>query len=270
MNAPWPEVRAAGAADWPAIRTLLDAAGLPRTDLDASASDRFLVADGSAGVVGCIGLDPFPPLGLLRSLAVAEAARGQGLGARLVTALEDRVRALGLDALYLLTPAAAPFFARLGYRPLAALPGPLTHHPQAVGPCAQAQAMGKSFLEPIPMTTLEIFDPAMCCPTGVCGVDSDPELARFAADLAWIGEQGIAVSRHNLLQDPAAFAANPLVVREMEAGMERLPVLLVNGEVASTGMYPTRDQLARRLGLAKPRITIGSDSGCCTPGSGCC
>ena len=119
------------------------------------------------------------------------------------------------------------------------------------------------------MKTLDVFDPALCCPTGVCGVDADPELARFAADLAWLGEQGIAVHRYNLAQDPAAFAANPLVVREMEAGMERLPVLLVDGELASTGLYPTRDQLARRLGLAKPRITIGSAGGC-TPGSGCC
>ncbi len=33
------------------------------------------------------------------------------------------------------------------------------------------------------MTTIEVFDPAMCCSTGVCGPQVDPDLARFAADL---------------------------------------------------------------------------------------
>jgi hypothetical protein len=31
------------------------------------------------------------------------------------------------------------------------------------------------------MKTLEIFDPAMCCATGVCGVDVDPVPARIVA-----------------------------------------------------------------------------------------
>ena len=120
------------------------------------------------------------------------------------------------------------------------------------------------------MMKLEIFDPAMCCPTGVCGVEVDPELAQFAADLQWLGEQGVAVKRYNLSQDPQAFATNPAVIREMEAGMERLPVILLDGAVLSTGLYPNRAQLARKLGIAtaeKPRVKAGS---CCDPKSGCC
>lgn len=119
------------------------------------------------------------------------------------------------------------------------------------------------------MKTLEVFDPAMCCSTGVCGVDVDPMLAQFAADLKWIGEQGIKVARHNLGQEPQAFAANPAVVKEMEAGMERLPVIVVDGHIVSTGMYPSRAQLAQKLGLAVSDSTPSQPS-CCSPKSGCC
>ncbi|HNI82003.1 MAG TPA: arsenite efflux transporter metallochaperone ArsD [Rhodocyclaceae bacterium] len=120
------------------------------------------------------------------------------------------------------------------------------------------------------MKKLEVFDPAMCCSTGVCGVDVDPVLAQFAADLKWVAEQGVTVARHNLGQEPQAFAANPAVVKEMEAGMDRLPILVVDGHVVSTGMYPSRQQLAHKLGLAlatadKPHIKVGSCG--CKPGT---
>ena len=122
------------------------------------------------------------------------------------------------------------------------------------------------------MKKLEVFDPAMCCSTGVCGVDVDPVLAQFAADLNWVEEHGVAVARYNLGQQPQAFVANPAVVKEMEGGMDRLPIIAIDGYIASTGMYPSRQQLAQKLGIAlttaeKPRIKLGS---CCTPGSGCC
>ena len=82
----------------------------------------------------------------------------------------------------------------------------------------------------------------------------------------------MAVSRHNLGQEPAAFAANPAVIKEMEAGMDRLPVLVLDGHIVSTGLYPSRQQLAQKLGITltteeKPHIKVGS---CCSPKSGCC
>lgn len=124
------------------------------------------------------------------------------------------------------------------------------------------------------MKKLEVFDPAMCCSTGVCGVDVDPVLAQFAADLKWVEEQGVAVQRHNLGQEPQAFAANPDIVKEMEAGMDRLPILVVDGSIVATGMYPSRVQLAQTLGLpaeghGKKVISIAG-APCCTPKSGCC
>lgn len=122
------------------------------------------------------------------------------------------------------------------------------------------------------MKSLEIFDPAMCCSTGVCGVEVDPVLAQFAADLQWVAEQGVTVSRHNLGQDPAAFAAQPAVVKEMEAGMDRLPLIVVDGTVVSTGLYPSRAQLAQKLGLkvGAGETAATAPSSCCSPKSGCC
>ena len=122
------------------------------------------------------------------------------------------------------------------------------------------------------MKKLEVFDPAMCCSTGVCGVEVDPVLAQFAADLQWVGEQGVTVSRHNLGQEPAAFAANAVVVKEMEAGMDRLPVILIDGQIMSTGLYPSRAQLAQKLGLkvGSGETAAPATQSCCSPKSGCC
>jgi len=125
------------------------------------------------------------------------------------------------------------------------------------------------------MKKLEIYEPAMCCSTGVCGVDVDPLLVQFVADLQWLAGQGVEVARHNLSQEPQAFASNPDVVKEMEAGMDRLPIMVVDGHVVSTGVYLSRRQMATKLGLAEnqlnpePHIKI-NESGCCKPSSGCC
>ena len=121
------------------------------------------------------------------------------------------------------------------------------------------------------MKTLEIYDPAMCCPTGVCGVDVDPALVQFAADLAWLGEQGIRVTRYNLGQEPQAFAVNAAVLKEMEAGIDRLPILFIDGQIVSTGLYPSRAQMAQKLGLVlTDSAEAAPKKSCCTPKSGCC
>lgn len=115
---------------------------------------------------------------------------------------------------------------------------------------------------------LEVYDPAMCCSSGVCGPDVDPALVAFAADLKWLAEQGIAVRRYNLGQEPQAFAANPAVVKEMEAGIDRLPVIVLDGRVIATGAYLSRGQLALKLGIEV--APAASASRCCSPNSGCC
>ena len=59
--------------------------------------------------------------------------------------------------------------------------------------------------------TMQVFDPAMCCSTGVCGPEVDTKLVQFAADLEWLKTQDVLVQRHNLSQNPAAFVENTTV-----------------------------------------------------------
>jgi AhpD family alkylhydroperoxidase len=98
---------------------------------------------------------------------------------------------------------------------------------------------------------LEVFDPAMCCSTGVCGPNVDLKLVQFAADLDWLTSQGVVVERHNLAQAPAAFAANSTVKSTLDKhGTDCLPLMLVDGSIASVGSYPTRIEMAQWSGLA--------------------
>jgi hypothetical protein len=99
------------------------------------------------------------------------------------------------------------------------------------------------------MPKLQVYEPAMCCSTGVCGPSVDPVLVRFAADVDWLKGQGVEVERYNLSQRPRAFIEQPVVQEALKASTDCLPMLLVDGEVAFTGKYPTQEQLVERLGL---------------------
>lgn len=99
------------------------------------------------------------------------------------------------------------------------------------------------------MNRLQVFDPPLCCVTGVCGADVDPRLSQFAADLEWLAGRGISVARYNLAQEPAAFVSN-VTVRDLmgQWGSLCLPVLLHNDKVLTWGRYPSRAQLAAMVG----------------------
>lgn len=100
------------------------------------------------------------------------------------------------------------------------------------------------------LTRIQVYDPAMCCSTGVCGPKVDPALVRFAADLKWLEEQGVEVRRFNLSQSPAAFVENKLVKQALTDKEEAaLPMVLAGDRVLCTGRYPERDELAGWAGL---------------------
>ena len=119
------------------------------------------------------------------------------------------------------------------------------------------------------MNKIEIYDPAMCCSTGVCGTDVDPKIVQFASDLTWLKQQGASVERFNLAQQPAAFAENSVVRDALKTmGNECLPLVLINGAIATRSIYPTREQLALLAGVDS------ESSACCSDDSGkseeCC
>lgn len=56
-----------------------------------------------------------------------------------------------------------------------------------------------------------IFDPAMCCSTGVCGPSVDKELLRVSTVLNTLKNKGILVERYNLTNNPQIFIENKVI-----------------------------------------------------------
>lgn len=93
------------------------------------------------------------------------------------------------------------------------------------------------------MKTIQVYDPPMCCSTGICGPDIDPDLVNFAAMLSQLGARGIKIERYNLGQQPMAFVQNPAVKALLDQEKtEALPVIFLEGKVYLKGRYPTKDE----------------------------
>lgn len=100
------------------------------------------------------------------------------------------------------------------------------------------------------MKAIEIFDPAMCCPTGLCGTSINKDLMRIAVILETLKRKGINVTRHNLRDEPQAFIDNQKVNEYLQSrGADALPITLVDGEIAVAGGYPTTAQMSEWTGI---------------------
>lgn len=98
------------------------------------------------------------------------------------------------------------------------------------------------------MKTIAVYDPPMCCSTGVCGTEVDPELAAFAGFLEKLRGK-TDVKRYNLGQQPLPFVENPLVKELLDReGADALPVVIVDGAVFCKGRYPDTTEQATILG----------------------
>ena len=121
------------------------------------------------------------------------------------------------------------------------------------------------------MKKIEIFDPAMCCSTGVCGPSIDPELMRVAAVINALKEQGIIIKRHGLTSEPQDFIANKVISELLQKeGADILHVTLVDGEVAKTIEYPTTEELSIWLCTEIHAKQPEKKGGCCCGPKGCC
>ncbi|WP_112180244.1 MULTISPECIES: arsenite efflux transporter metallochaperone ArsD [Paraliobacillus] len=113
------------------------------------------------------------------------------------------------------------------------------------------------------MSKIEIFDPAMCCSTGVCGPTVDPNLTRVASAVYSLEQKGNNITRFNLANDPAAFTNNETVNQVLnEKGADALPVTLLDNEIVKVGEYPTNEEFSKWLNVdaeeltQKPRIRL--------------
>ena len=154
---------------------------------------------------------------------------------------------------------------------------PLGDATQAIEPDATAtSAPERGAHAPALTGSVAIYDPAMCCSTGVCGPGVDPALLQVARDLRWLQGQGVTVERFGLTQEPAAFVNSSRIAGLMQAfGDAALPATLVNGAVLVHGRYPARSELEAALladaapGAEAAAQTPSAGTGC-APGSGCC
>jgi amino-acid N-acetyltransferase len=101
------------------ILPLLERCALPTTDISVGSPVQFFGVRSQTSLVAIVGLELYPPAGLLRSLAVAPSFRGRGLAHALVDFAESFCAWRGVNALFLLTTTAGPFFQALGYTPAA-------------------------------------------------------------------------------------------------------------------------------------------------------
>lgn len=116
------------------------------------------------------------------------------------------------------------------------------------------------------MKTLKIYDPAMCCSTGVCGPDVDTELVQLASFLKNIDASAVKVERYNLSQEPAAYTTGIIAETLKEKGTAALPLVILDDEVISSGEYPDLGKLSGLLGAA-PSISMEMPD--CSGCSGC-
>lgn len=91
---------------------------------------------------------------------------------------------------------------------------------------------------------IELYDPEMCCQTGVCGASPDPELIRVGEMVEWLKQHGHEVVRYMLSRNPEQFTQQEQVYkRVLQEGMACLPIVTVDGELYSSGRYPTLDEI---------------------------
>lgn len=100
---------------------------------------------------------------------------------------------------------------------------------------------------------VEIFDPPLCCPTGLCGPVLDTALVDLNEAIVALQAEGYSVARHQMATEPQAFMKNPDVYRLIrERRLEVLPITVVRGRVARTDTYPGLSELREALNGAAP------------------
>ena len=122
------------------------------------------------------------------------------------------------------------------------------------------------------MKTMKIFEPAMCCPTGLCGVSVDPELLRVSTVLNTLKENGIEVQRYNLTGAPMEFVNHTAVAEFLKKfGPEKLPVIMVDDFIVIAGRYPSNEEFTSWMELSPELLgveTCSEDLSCCCGGEG--
>lgn len=95
---------------------------------------------------------------------------------------------------------------------------------------------------------VEIFDPPMCCPTGMCGPTIDQTLLDVSEMIANLQSNGYQVERYQMSTHPGAFTGNAEIMKLIrEKQMAALPIVVVRGKVIAEGNYPKLNEIQKNL-----------------------
>ena len=93
-----------------------------------------------------------------------------------------------------------------------------------------------------------LFEPTLCCPSGVCGPNPDQSLISLQDTIDKVKTRGIEVGRYQITTHPRKFTENAEVMKLMqERQLEALPITAVDGKIVKFGKYPTFDELQAYL-----------------------
>lgn len=105
---------------------------------------------------------------------------------------------------------------------------------------------------------VELFDPPLCCPTGLCGPTLDQTLLDVNEMILALQAEGSTVARYQMTSHPQAFLSNPDVMRLVrEKQMAALPITAVRGQVVKVGSYPTLTEI--KIYLMKQSPSFGGN-----------
>ncbi len=120
------------------------------------------------------------------------------------------------------------------------------------------------------MKKMKIYEPAMCCSTGLCGASIDPELLRISTVINNLGKKGIKIERYNLSSAPQEFMKNSKIGELLnKEGINCLPLTMLDNEIVLTNRYPTNEEIAKFLEIPADFDGKPKKSNCCHDG-GCC
>lgn len=173
----------------------------------------------------------------IHDLAVLDTFRRHGIASRLFSYAEKIAATFGAEkielAVHLFSEHAITLYEKIGFTP-------------------RAIRMEKTIKkEMYNMKKISIYEEALCCPTGLCGVSIDSELLRISTVINTLKKKGIEVDRFNLSNSPMEFVTNPIVNKLInEKGVDELPYTLVDDAVVVTGRYPTNQEIAGFLDIS--------------------
>lgn len=122
--------------------------------------------------------------------------------------------------------------------------------------------MSDSFIPSVPQgapaggasLSVDIYDPPLCCSSGLCGPVLDPVLVALNDAVLALTKQGVTVTRFNPVQQLKEVMANPEVAKAIHTGGKKvLPLVFVGGRLLKSGAYPSYEELCEALGLTPMR-----------------